>query len=51
MAGEGGLDLRKNTVVEFRNPIALLANEVVVMVALGVVVSDFEPSHSSPARW
>jgi hypothetical protein len=46
MAGEGGLDLRENTVVEFHNPIALLAEEVVVMMALGVVVSDFEPSQA-----
>ena len=46
MAGEGGLDLREYTVVEFLNPVALLAEEVVVMVAQGVVVSDFEPSQA-----
>jgi hypothetical protein len=43
MPGEGGLDLRKNTVVEFHNPVAPLAEEMVVMMTLGVVVRDFEP--------
>lgn len=46
MAGEGGLDLTQNTVIEFHNPVAALADEVVVMVALGVVVRDFEPGEA-----
>lgn len=41
-AGQGGLDLRENTVVEFHNPVTPLAEEMVVMMTLGVVVRDFE---------
>jgi uncharacterized lipoprotein YajG len=46
MAGQGGLDLRENTVVEFHNPIAPPAEEMVVVMTLGVVVRDFEPSQA-----
>jgi hypothetical protein len=46
MAGEGGLDLRENTVVEFHNPIALLAEKVVMMMAPGVFIGDFEPGQA-----
>jgi uncharacterized lipoprotein YajG len=46
MAGEGGLDLRENTVVEFHNPIAPPAEEMVVVMTLRVVVRDFEPGQA-----
>ncbi len=43
MAGQGGFDLPEDAVVEFNDAITLAAQQVMVVMAGGIIIGDFEP--------
>jgi len=45
-ARESGFDLAEDAIVEFHDPVALAAQGVMVLMAGGIIIGDFEPGQT-----